>query len=72
MRRINHVTHRRDEYNAPVNQMSDQIPVDEAIKDGGWMLLNRDWKPERNRLAPTPIDIILAEYPEFSGLVVTG
>jgi hypothetical protein len=47
------------------------MPVDIAISDGGWMLLNSEWKSESSHLSRHPIDIIVADYPEFARLVVT-
>ena len=52
------------------NLNNDAMPVDIAISDGGWMLLNSEWKPESSHLSRHPIDIIVADYPEFARLVV--
>ena len=54
------------------NQDPDYLPVDVAINDGGWMLLNREWKPEGSHLSRNPIDIILSNHPEFRELVLTA
>jgi hypothetical protein len=48
------------------NLNSGAMPVDIAISDGGWMLLNSEWWLESNHLGRHRGDIIVADYPEFA------